>query len=541
MPRGYLVLVLHAHLPYVRHPEHAHFFEEQWLFEAITESYIPLIRVLEGLSRDRIACRITLSLSPTLLAMLQDRLLQQRYLRHMERLIGLSDAEMQRARPEPGVHRLARMYREFFEDTVAVFKDRYKKNLITAFNKFYKAGLLDIITTSATHAFLPLLKVCPPAVRAQVLTGADYFKKVFGRPPAGMWLPECGYYPGLESVLQQAGYRYFFLENHGVLNADPQPRSGSFAPIACPNGVAAFCRDTGSSHQVWSSREGYPGDADYREFYRDIGFDRELEYLAPYLPEPATRMQTGIKYWRVTGHEDKELYDPDAARDKADQHARHFIACRIEEICRQAPRMDAPPAVVAPFDAELFGHWWFEGPRFLDSLIRGISAQQDMLEMITPADYLQRHPALQTAAPSGSSWGCLGYNDVWLNDTNDWLYPHLHNACRRMEELALLNPRKGSRPDRALSQAARELLLGQASDWPFIMRTGTDVSYARSRIRDHLARFYYLEKCIAAKKIDERRLRALEILDGIFPALDVRHFRLEQTTGTPRPDRCVKP
>lgn len=536
MTRGYLMLVLHAHLPYVRHPEHAYFFEEQWLFEAITESYIPLLRVIEGFARDRIPCRITLSLSPTLLAMLQDKLLQQRYLGHMERLIRLADAEIKRTRREPCVQRLARMYHRLFVDTVAVYKGRYKRNLVTAFRKFQKAGLLEIITTSATHAFLPLLKVYPASVRAQVLTGAEYFKTVFGIEPAGMWLPECGYYPGLEAVLQQSGYRYFFLETHGVLNADPQPRSGVFAPIACPNGIAAFCRDSGSSQQVWSSQEGYPGDARYREFYRDIGFDRELEYLAPYLPEPTTRMQTGIKYYRVTGHDEKELYDPDAAREKAEEHARHFIACRKEEISRQAPLMEAPPAVVAPFDAELFGHWWFEGPQFLDCLIRGLSAQQDVPEMITPADYLQRHGVLQTAAPSGSSWGYLGYNDVWLNDANDWMYPHLHRACSRMEELALLTPRKGSRADRAIRQAARSLLLGQASDWPFIMKTGTSVSYARSRIRDHLARFHYLEKCIAAKKIDERNLQALELLDNIFPDIDVRHFRPEQTTATAQPE-----
>lgn len=530
MSKGYLIILLHAHLPYVRHPEHKSFFEENWLFEAITECYIPLIKVFENLAADRIPFRITFSISPTLLSMLQDRLLQQRYLKHMQRLLELTEKEISRTRRDASLNRLARMYRDLFSETISDFKNRYKKNLVHAFKKLQKAGFLEIITTSATHAFLPLFKVNPVSVQAQIFTGAEYYKSVFGNDPPGIWLPECGYYPGLETVLQKSGYRYFFLDTHGVLNAEPNPRYGAYAPIACTNGLAAFCRDRESSRQVWSAREGYPGDFDYREYYRDVGFEREPEYLAPYMPEGVTRANTGIKYYRITGrHDNKEPYAPKAARAKAALHAEHFLSCRRQEISDIAQNMDRPPVLVAPFDAELFGHWWFEGPRWLDSLIRKTDKDRDTVELITPSDYLKRHPVLQTATPSASSWGYLGYNDFWLNSSNDWLYPYLHRAAMHMEELtSRLNPRRGSRIDRALKQAARSLLLAQASDWPFIMKTGTTIEYALSRIRDHLARFYYLAKSLDLKKIDPKRLRALELLDAIYPDINYRHFGASQ-------------
>jgi len=525
MARGYLIFVLHAHLPYVRHPEHATPFEELWLFEAITESYIPLIRVLEGFRHDRIPCRITLSLSPTLMTMLQDRLLQQRYLRHLQRLCSLARAEIRRFRFDPERRRLARMYLRLFTDTLVAFRETYRKNILAAFKKLQDHGLLEIITTAATHAFLPLLKVHPSAVRAQIMTGAEYFRYLFGVAAPGMWLPECGYYPGLERVVQQAGFRYFFLETHGLVHADPAPRYGPWAPVACAENVAAFCRDMVASRQIWSSTEGYPGDPVYREFYCDIAHERDPDYLARYLPPRGEAVQTGIKYYCVTGHEHKELYDPERARLRAQEHAKHFVACRIEDSMRESSAMDRPPAITVPFDAELFGHWWFEGPWFLDAVVREVSKHHGILEMVTPSDYLKRHPDLQKTYPAGSSWGYLGYNEVWLNQTNDWLYPHLHAACAQMEELAQKKTRTGSLTDRARRQAARSLLLAQASDWPFIMRTGTTVAYARARIRDHLARFHYLARSITACSLDERTLKAIELLDAIFPTITVRHFQ----------------
>jgi 1,4-alpha-glucan branching enzyme len=526
-PVGYLSLVLHAHLPFVRHPEHPEFFEERWLFEAITECYVPLIRAFNALLRDGVKFRVAVSLSPTLIEMLQDELLQERYLRHMEKLVELSEKEVARTRNDPPFYRLACMHRQWFRETIDIFDRGYKRNLVRAFSRIQEQGVLELLTTAATHGFLPLLKEHPASVRAQLWTAADVYRRNFGREPRGIWLPECAYYPGVEELLQEAGFTYFMVDSHGLLHADVRPHYGLFAPVACENGVAAFGRDPDCSRQVWSSTEGYPGDFDYREFYRDVGFDLPLDYVAPYILDQKTRCFTGVKYHRVTGKgEYKEYYEPDKARNKAALHAGDFLARRRHQIAGQAVLMDRPPLVLAPYDAELFGHWWFEGPQFLDFFIRKAHFDQHDIELITPGDYLARHPVLQRATPSASSWGWQGYNDCWLSGPNEWIYPHLHDAARAMTDLARTHREEpaGTLRDRALRQAARSLLLAQSSDWPFIMKCGTSVQYAERRVRDHLARFHYLCDAVRRQQIDQPRLVALEQLDKVFPHVDYRWF-----------------
>jgi 1,4-alpha-glucan branching enzyme len=526
--RGYLSLVLHGHLPFVRHPEHPEFFEERWLFEAITECYVPLIKVMDGLLADGIPFRFALSLSPTLCAMLQDDLLQQRYLRHLEKMLELATKEMVRTRHEPAFQPLARMYRDWLTETARIYDVRYGRNLVKAFRRFQEAGVLELFTTCATHGYLPLLKTHPQAVRAQVLVGQESYRRTFGRSARGVWVPECAFYPGLENVLDEAGFRYFFVDAHGLLKASVRPHYGLFAPLACPNGVAAFGRDPESSRQVWSSHDGYPGDFDYRDFYRDIGHDLDLDYIAPYILDGKTRIHTGLKYHRVTGTGDtpKQPYDPGRARAKAEEHAAHFVASRTRQIQAQAAGMDRPPLVVSPYDAELFGHWWFEGPHFLDALVRRLATAQDEIELITPGDYLQRHPVVQKSIPSASSWGWQGYHECWLSSVNEWIYPHLHHAAKVMVELAtrFQTEPAGSLRDRLLRQAARSLLLAQSSDWPFIMKCGTAVDYANKRMRDQLARFHFLCDAAAKNDVEERKLIALEQMDNLFPFLDYRIY-----------------
>lgn len=526
MARGYVSIVLHAHLPYVRHPEYEEFLEERWLFEAVTECYLPLLQVCYRLLSVGIPFRIAVSLSPTLCAMLQDELLQRRYMRHLEKLIELADKEVARTATDPRLNRLARFYRNWFSETLAIYHVRYGRDLLKVFKRYEAAGALELFTTSATHGYLPLLKTHPRAVEAQVAVGVENFRRTFGHAPRGLWLPECAFYPGLEHTLAANGISWFLVDSHGVLHGSSRPHYGLFAPIACDNGVAAFGRDPESSRQVWSAQEGYPGDFDYRDFYRDLGFDADFDYIKPYILDGKTRILTGIKYHRVTGRTDqKDLYDPDRARAKADLHASHFLECRQKQIAWHAARMDRPPLVVSPYDAELFGHWWFEGPIFLEQIARRAAGQREV-ELLTPGDYLKRHPVLQRSTPSASSWGWQGYNECWLSGCNEWIYPQLHRAARVMTELATRfhDEPSGSLRARALNQAARSLLLAQSSDWPFILKCGTAVEYATKRVKDHLARFHFLAESVARNDVDPRKLAALEELDRIFPFLDFRIY-----------------
>ena len=521
---GYFSIVLHAHLPFVRHPEHEKFLEENWLFEAITETYVPLLRILQGWLRDGLDTHLTLTLSPTLCSMLLDPLLQDRYVRHLNGLIELAEKEIHRTHFDKPWHGLAPMYHRRFTET----RDTYfgcGKNLVAAFGKFQELGTLEIITSAATHALLPLLANHPPSLRAQILVARDHYRSCFGRDPRGIWLPECAYVPAVEKVLQEANIRWFITDTHGVLNAEPRPRYGVFAPVFTPNGIAAFARDLESSKQVWSKTEGYPGDPRYRDFYRDIGFDLEFDYVKPHLPSPDHRGFTGIKYYRITGNTpDKQVYDPAAALQAAAGHAQHFLEARMVQIQKLEKIMDRPPLVLAPYDAELFGHWWHEGPEFLDYFVRKACFDQKTFSLITPGEYLRRQPTNQIARPSASSWGEHGYWDVWLNETNAWIYPHLNIAQERMTELV----RRFAQPDvlqrRALHQAARELLLAQASDWPFILRTGTSPDYASKRIKDHLLRFTKLHEQLTQRNVAENWLAQIESRDNLFADINLAYW-----------------
>jgi 1,4-alpha-glucan branching enzyme len=527
MPLGYLCLVLHAHLPYVRHPEYDDFLEEDWFYEAITETYIPLLEVFDGLERDGVDWRMTMSVTPTLAAMLSDPLLQYRYVRHIDNLIALAGKEVERTRWQPEFQPLACMYRDRFQRARDVFVKQYGNNLLNGFRRFFDAGKLELITCGATHGFLPLMGVNRNALHAQIEIGAREFARHFGRRPAGIWLPECGYCEGIDELLRDSGLRYFFTDTHGVLFAEPRPKFGIYAPLLCSkSGVAVLGRDTESSKQVWSAIEGYPGDANYRDFYRDVGFDLDYEYLRPHLHQNGIRSHLGMKYYKITGRTDhKQPYNQRVALDKAAEHAGNFMFNREKQVEWLSGAMDGRPAlIVAPYDAELFGHWWFEGPDWINFLLRKLHYDQQIVKTITVPEYLERHPKLQVSQPNMSSWGYKGYCEVWLEGSNDWIYRHLHEGSERMVDLARQFPTPAPLQRRALNQAARELLLAQSSDWAFIMKTGTMVEYANQRTVTHVLNFNHLYEQLRKNELDDAWLAEVERRHNLFPDLDYRVY-----------------
>src|SRR6266571_4595137 len=345
MPSGSLALILHAHLPFVRHPEHEHFLEEDWLFEAITETYIPLLRMMQRLVDDGVPFKLAMSITPTLCAMLEDELLRERYVRHLNLLIDLAERERKRNRNDPKLRELVEFYFDLFSDTQRFFVAQWKCDLLAAFRELRKTGALEIIGCAATHGLLPLIQQqSREAARAQILIGRDVYADLFGGEPTGFWLPECAYAPGLESFLQEANVRWFVLDAHGLMFGKPRPQRSIYAPCYAPAGPAAFARDRDSSRQVWSAEEGYPGDPAYREFYRDVGFDLPMEHLGPIAR--GQRKFAGVKYHRITGRgEEKELYNREAAEKAAETDAVHFLEQRRQQI-REISGLGFDPVIV---------------------------------------------------------------------------------------------------------------------------------------------------------------------------------------------------
>jgi len=522
---GYLSLVLHAHLPFVRHADRPGVHRDDWFLEALVECYVPLLQSWHRLIKDDVPFRLTLSVSPTLLSMFMDPFLKRRAREHLDGLVELGDKELVRTAQCADLHAVAGMYRERFSAAREFFIGEWQADAVACIEPIVEEGRIELITTAATHGFLPGLKMNPNAVRGQIMVALDLYERVFGGRPEGFWLPECGYYPEVERELEREGIRYFFVDAQAIANARPHAKYGVHAPVYTRAGVAAFARDPEASEQVWSSLIGYPGDHDYREYYRDIGYELGLDYVGPYLPRDGVRKDTGYKYWRVTGPgENKEVYVRESALGKAGLHSRHFLQKNIDRACELSQWMQRKPIFVAPFDAELFGHWWFEGPEWLEYLMRQTVFDQEAVELATPSDYLDEYPTNQVVELSPSTWGRDSDSTVWVSGRNDYIYRHLRWAAEKIKQLANERAPDNTIRRRAKAQAARELLLAQSSDWPFMMADENTAEYGQRRFREHMLNFLGLYRQIQAGHYDEQWLSRLEAKDNLFPHIDSRYF-----------------
>ncbi len=531
--RGALLLVLHAHLPYVRHLRAPQPLAADWLPEAVAGTYLPLLEVLERLAEEGVGVRFTLSVSPTLLSMLADPLLRAQVGTRLLHQRELWEREVRRTAKDASRAPVARYHRDRLRHLVHRWEEHHRGELVPALARAEREGQVALVTSAATHAFLPLLRHLETAVKAQVRVGALEHARLLGRRAQGFWLPECGYFPGLERWLAAEQLRFTFLEARGVVLAEPRPLSSVYAPLFTPGGVAVYGRDPESSEEVWSAEAGYPADAAYLDFHKDAGWELPLAALAPVLRPGEPRRAVGLRYHRVTGRtEEKALYQPEAARARAVAHARTFVERRRERLASLVPRLARPPVLVAPYDAELFGHWWHEGPVFLEALFREASAQG--LCMRTPLEDLAEFPVAQEASPAESSWGSEGSARTWLDPANDWIPPEVHRATQALSREAAAPGRRTPRAVGLLDQAARELLLAQSSDFPFILKAGTVVDYARLRVTRHLARFWACLDTALGRPAEGAAVAEAFDEDVLFPDLEFRVF----APSTPGPGKA---
>jgi 1,4-alpha-glucan branching enzyme len=433
-----------------------------------------------------------MSVTPPLAAMMKDDLLRERFDAHLARLEALAEKELVRLKGDEQFFPVATFYRDELARMRRVWQ-RWNGDVLGALVHHWDAGHLELITCSATHCYLPGLLPAPEGIRPQLDLGVKGFASLAGRTPLGMWLPECAYHPSFDAEIARAGIKFTLVDTHGIVNARPRPAFGVHAPIASPAGVAFFGRDAESSRQVWSRDEGYPGDPIYRDFYRDIGFDLPESELMEEVGPLGTRIMTGLKYYAITGKTPHKVpYQPHAARDKAWEHAGNFIFNRVAQMKHLASEMPVKPIVVAPYDAELYGHWWFEGPVFLEAVFRQLVRTNGDLEAVTLRGYLEREPIAFQATPSASSWGAGGYGEVWVGPEAAWSWRHVHHATRYVSRLVSEHRHADGVRGRALDQVIRELLLLQSSDWNFIIKNETSTKYAEGRIRVHVNRLNHL-------------------------------------------------
>lgn len=514
--------VLHAHMPFVSHPEDPGHFEQRWLYEAVAESYLPLIAALRRLSRGRSRLHLTISLSPTLCMMLADRGHAENCERYIRNQIGLAEFEVSRHRKSPTLEGLASYYLGRYREVLDLYVRDLDRNLLGAFTDLRRRGVVSLITSAATHAFLPLLEDYPGALRAQVRGGLELYRRLTGEAAVGFWLPECGYSPKIESVLGAAGAAFTIVDAHGIAFAKPSPPDSVYQPVVGPHGVTLYGRDASTSELVWSAESGYPAHPSYRDFYEDIVHDLPLSRVKRHVHPGGLRIPSGIKYKRISGQEQKELYDPRKAARTAAAHAGEFVlrviatAARVREITGRAPLM------TLAFDMELFGHWWHEGCIWLEKTLRAISRREDV--RMVSGEALQGEPLpLARVVPESSSWGYRGYSETWINPRNDWMIRPLHEATEAVLRIVSRHSHaREERKVRALNMLARELLLLQSSDWNFLIDRGISVSYVERRFFGHIGALKAISEMIVGDCLRESYLNRLASEQAAFPEADFR-------------------
>lgn len=524
--RGSFALVLHSHLPYVRGAGRWPHGEE-WLHEAILGTYLPLLALLHDLRDGGVGYRLTLGLTPVLLEQLADLDVGRRFAEYADDQIARAGEDLRRLAAGGDTRRasLALFYRSLFTALRDAHARRFGRDLVGGFADLARTGHVELLTSAATHGYLPLLDA--RSVHAQLAVGQRTTRRLVGIEPRGTWLPECAYAPGLEETLEPFGLTHFFTDPALIApsRADERTartrRSGGAIDVPLADaadvlhpfrvgasGVAAFARHHRVSGQVWSAALGYPGDPAYREFHRKD--DR-----------------SGLRYWRVTDAGGdlgaKAVYAPGVAAERARVHAGHFVALARETMAAHGSHADAPVLTVT-FDAELFGHWWFEGIDWLGSVLRELSAGGP--RPVTASEHLAAHPPLERAELREGSWGTGNDHSTWRNDGTAWLWDELARLASDMAALSAVVPSSALR-ERAARQAARELLLAQASDWPFLITTRQALDYATERFRTHALRFRRArDLALDGAEEDETELRELERSDSAFVDASPADFRL---------------
>ncbi|OLC85835.1 MAG: hypothetical protein DMD38_08305 [Gemmatimonadetes bacterium] len=535
------VLTLHGHLPYVLH--HGRWpHGSVWLCEAAFDSYLPLIEALQALEKEKIPAPITLGITPVLANQLAHPSFVSEFEAYMERrLEGAAGAPAHlSASGDSQLVPIAKFWHERLTRLLGLFRS-LNGDLVGALRGFEDRGRIELISSAATHGFLPLL-ARDESINLQLAVGVAEHKRLFGRTPTGCWLPECAYRPGgpwgpagarpqsyrvgTDEHLAAAGYRYFFVDTHlvrggaalGYPEIEEVPLSGERTPYLAyrvasskrrAHDLYALVRDPKASAQVWSRAQGYPGDEWYLEFHK-------------------IRWPDGLRLWRVTGSNvdlgGKRPYEPRAADASARNHAEHFASVLRDTAARfeQERKSRGPqPVITAPFDAELFGHWWFEGVDFLEQLYRRLS--RNGVRPVTARQHITSDgkgrggPTIQLTE---GSWGKNGDFSMWLNEQTSWTWKRLWALEEAYWAVAPKALKGGPKPRAVLAQATRSMLLAQASDWQFIISTAEAADYASQRFDEHCGQAEDLVRALGDGKIDDAtmaRVEALGAQDSLFP------------------------
>ena len=515
-------LVLEAHLPFVKEfskeNELSQMGEEGRFFEFISETLLPLLEALSRLENDQIPFRFALAITPVLCHMLCDEYLQKKYLAYVDKQIEFGRQELERTSGKNEINKLVQDYYNQIVDRRIAYTEKYEQNLLKAIDFCRRKGKIEILASCATHSFLPFISRNNESLQAQMEIPIADYRRNFGSSPQGFWMPALGWTAALEPYLRAYNFTYTIIDSHGLLFANPAPKKGCFYPVKTPNGTFILARDLYAVREI----EKMACDEIYRNNDIDAGYELPREIISQFLSTDGERRKTGYKY-QSRSENTQNIYNPQAASFKAAEHASVFLERTVTRLKEASKYMDETPISLYAGD---FIRFWYEGAWFIEALFRTASNNRD-IRFVCPSEYIfkQNLSSLQVVTPEFSSSGMNGYAETWLDVSNDWIYRHLYRSMERMTELAERFPDDTGLKERALNQAAREILLAQSSDWPAQLYKQDSTEYARTQAENSLRNFTTIYEALGSNYISTEWLTTLERRHNIFPNINYRVFR----------------
>ncbi|MDR0539507.1 MAG: DUF1957 domain-containing protein [Spirochaetaceae bacterium] len=532
-------ILLNCHLPFIRHTDSQIYADEMPFFQALSETYIPFLQMLERLDIDCVPCRIGIVLSPLLAAMFRNTALVDKYLRYVDKQIAFGEVELIRTenKHNDSLWKLARYYYNTIKEKKLAFIERYNKDIISALRYYRQKGRLEILSTAGTHCFLPYYTQYSQIIHTQFETALTDYRNLFGDNPAGFWLPELGWSKEIDVFLRRYGINYTVITAHAAALADPPGKTGSFYPYRSSEGCFLLVRDHYAFAEIYGGEDSVTytpyraespilriHDGIYCDYYEDIGFKLPQSAVRNFLDKDGKRLSTGYRY--LSAGDKYHVYDRSGAKKRAKKYAGEFLERRMAALSQAYSLTGMAPVSLCVWDADSLGRFWQEGFFFLEELFR-LGAAWENLVFATPFEYLCRQDSrnFQTLSPEFSSGAYNGYGEDFLDRPNDWIYRHIYHAIERMTELSERFSDESGLRATALNQSVREILLAQTSDFVKIRHGTEGGAWNEGRILAHLRNFTAIYESLGGDYLSTKLLAELSAAHSIFPDLNYHVFR----------------